>query len=172
MAKKTSYAEKTAKYHVYNDGKVLIGLSEEISPPEVNFKTDTTAVAGGEIENAIIGQLEAMEMEIPFRQLYGRIYDFMNPLESVNLTLRVANQTLDGSGNVTPVGTKIVVRGQCKGMTPGSYQNGTSTGSSVKISVHYLHFFESDMSKLEVDVLNGIYRVNGRDIMAGINALC
>lgn len=169
---KTSYAEKTAKYKVYNYGAALIGLSEEVAIPDVSYKTDSAMVAGGEIDDVIIGQIDPMEMELPFRQLYGRIYDLIDPTQPVDLTLRAANQTLDGAGNTTMVGTKIVVRGQCKGLTVGKYANGTSTGSSIKISVHYLSISENGVSKLEVDVLNGILRINGRDVMASVNALC
>lgn len=171
MAYKISYSEKTAKYNVYMDGIRLLGLSDEISEPEIAMKTDTTKVAGGDFEDPIDGQFEAMEYEIPFRQFYGQIFDVFQPGEVVNLTLRAANQVLDGAGNSGMVGTKIVVMGKVKSLTPGSYKEGVGTGASVKLSVFAVHVTEGGESKLDIDILNGQFRVNGIDRMAAINAL-
>lgn len=172
MAKsKNSYVNKTAKYNVYLSGRRLIGLADSIDMPDINIKTEDSEVAGGTFSVPIVGQFEATDITIPFQQMYGQIYDFIAMGEMVDLTFRIANETLTGDGNITAVGSRIVVRGMPKTISPGSYKNGTSTNASVALSLSYIYFEEDGSPKFEVDYLNGVFRQNGRDMNAAIDAL-
>lgn len=162
---------KTAKYNVYKDGRKLIGLSDSIDMPELTAKTEDAEAPGGTITVPIPGQFEAAEMTIPFQQFFGDIFSMMNTREAVSLTLRIANEKLDGVGNITMVPTRIVVTGIPKSISPGSYKNGTSTGASVTLGIHYYYVEQNGMPQLEIDYLNGPYRVGGRNMLADIESM-
>lgn len=162
---------KTAKYNVYKDGRKLLGLADSIDMPEITARTEDAEVPGGTISVPIPGQFEATEMTIPFQQFFGDIFSMMNTRETVALTLRIANEAVNGAGNISMVPTRISVVGIPKSISPGSYKNGTSTGASVVIGLHYLYVEQNGMPQIEIDYLNGVYRVNGRNMLADIDSM-
>lgn len=162
---------KTARYNTYKDGRKLLGLADSIDMPEITARTEDAEVPGGTISVPIPGQFESTEMSIGFQQFFGDIFSMINTRETVALTLRIANEKLDGAGNITMVPTRISVVGIPKSISPGTYKNGTSTGASVTLGVHYLYIEQNGMPQLEIDYLNGVYRVNGRNMLADIESM-
>lgn len=162
---------KTAKYNVYKNGRKLLGLADSVDLPEIPVRTEDAEVPGGTISVPIPGQFDATEMTVPFEQFFGDIFTIMNTRETVALTLRVANEKLDGAGNISMVPTRISVVGIPKSISPGTYKNGTSTGASVTLGIHYYYIEQNGMPQLEIDYLNGVYRVNGRNMLADIESM-
>ena len=59
-----------------------------------------------------------------------------------------------------------------KGFSAGSVKAGSPTNSSVKLELTY-YLIEADGKKLiELDKLNGRYKINGKDMLAKAAALC
>lgn len=174
MEKNFDIPEKINDFNVYDDGDRLIGLSDEVSLPEINELTSEMSGPGllGPVESPTLGKFESMEMEIPFVTLYHSAFKLMRTFTSTKLTLRGAVQVSDGEGNVAMKGMRVVVRGRKKGFTPGKFKQGEGTGSSVKLSLTYLMIELDGKQRLEIDKLNSIYRVDGVDMLAAIRALC
>ena len=162
---------KTTKYNTYKNGRKLLGLADSIDMPEFTAKTEDAEVPGGTVSIPIPGQFEAAEMTVGFQQFYGDIFSMMNTRETVALTLRIANEVVNGVGNISMVPTRISVVGIPKSISPGTYKNGTSTGASVALGLHYLYIEQNGMPQLEIDYLNGVYRVNGRNMLADIDSM-
>lgn len=103
-------------FNAYNGGDKLIGVSAEVTLPDLEAMTETISGAGilGEYEATNPGHYGAIEIEVPFRVLYGDIFELVNTAGSVNLTLRGSIQTSDGSGNKKFVGMRVVVVGTPK----------------------------------------------------------
>lgn len=166
--------EKINDFNVYNEGDKLIGVSDEVSLPEINELTSELSGPGllGSVDTPTFGKFESMEMEVPFRTLYESAFKLMRPLRNVALTLRGAVQVSDGEGNVEFVGMRVVIRGKKKGLTAGKFKQGEGTGSAVKLSLTYIMIELNGKQRLEIDILNSIYRVDGVDMLAAIRALC
>ena len=161
-------------FNVYKDGTKLIGVSAEVSVPDLEAMTETISGAGilGEYDAANPGHYGAIDWEIPFRVLYGDIFELIDTTQAVNLTLRGSIQTSDGAGNKKFVGMRVVVAGTPKKLTGGTMKAGGSMGSSATIGVNYLKIEIGGSDKVELDKLNGIFKRNGKDVLGGINALC
>ena len=166
--------EKINDFNVYDEGDKLLGISDEVSLPEINELTSEISGPGllGPIDSPTVGKFENMEMEVPFRTLYESAFRLMKSLSSVHLTLRGAVQISDGEGNVDFVGMRVVVRGKKKSLVPGKFKQGEGTGASVKFSLTYLMIELNGKQRLEIDKLNSIFRVDGVDMLAAIRALC
>lgn len=166
--------EKINDFNVYDDGDKLLGISDEVTLPEINELTSEISGPGllGPIDSPTVGKFENMEMEVPFRTLYKSAFQLMKTLSSVHLTLRGAVQVSDGEGNVYFKGMRIVVRGKKKSLVPGKFKQGEGTGASVKFSLTYLMIELDGRQELEIDKLNSIYRVGGIDMLAAIRAMC
>lgn len=166
--------DKINAFNVYQDGVKHIGISEEVTLPDVEEMTSPMAGPGilGEIDSPSHGLFSSTEIEIPFRTLYTNVFNMMRAITSVDLTLRGSTQVQDGLGNLAFVGIRIVCRGRKKGFTPGKFKQGEGTGASVKLELSYFLVEIDGVKELEIDKLNSIYRVHGVDMLAAVRALC
>lgn len=165
--------EKINDYNVYQDGSKLVGMGTETELPTVKMKTSTVegSGVGGEIDSPTIGQFESMEMKVKFNTLYSSAVDLMNPLEAINLTLRGAQQVYDKTGGYVFKGLRVVIGGRVKEFNPGTVKKGDGMDAEVTVELTYYMIEVDGKQVLEIDKLNGIYRVNGKDMLAGIAAL-
>ena len=161
-------------YNVYDgNSKKLIGISDEVSLPSIESKTNTITGAGvlGDFDASVIGQFNSMEMEVPFRMLYGDIFSLFKIDEVTKLTLRGSEQIMS-DGVIEHIPLKVSVRGTAKALEPGKVKNGEPTGSSVKISLYFIKIIVDSKEKLYIDVLNGVFKVNGKDMLKKITKNC
>lgn len=167
--------EKINEYNVYTNGTKMIGLTEDVSLPEINMKTDTVEGPGikGEIDSPTIGQFESMEATLKFLTLYSHAINMLNPNKTVNLTLRAAQQVYDRSGasGYDYKGLRVVLGGRSKKFNPGNVQRGKSMGAEVTIEVTKYLVEVDGQTVIDIDKLNERYIVNGEDLLAPIKAL-
>lgn len=165
--------EKINDYNVYNDGNKLIGMGTETELPSIKMKTSTVEGAGvqGEIDSPTIGQFESLEMKLKFNTLYSSAVDLMDPLNTVNLTLRGAQQVYDKIGGYAFKGMRVVVGGRVKEFNPGTVKKGDAMNAETTLELTYYMIEVDGKQVVEIDKLNGVYKVNGKDMLAGIAAL-
>lgn len=167
--------EKINDYNVYQNGEKMIGLTEEVTLPEINMKTSTVEGPGiqGEIDSPTIGQFESMEATLKFLTLYSHAINLLNPNKTVNLTLRAAQQVYDRSGasGYDYKGLRVVLGGRSKKFNPGKVQRGESMGAEVTIEVTKYLVEVDGQTVIDIDKLNERYIVNGEDLLAPIKAL-
>jgi P2 family phage contractile tail tube protein len=165
--------EKINDYNVYLNGTKMIGVAASATLPEVNMKTSTVAGVGvnGELDSPTIGQFESMEQEVQFNTLYSSAMEMLNPLTTVNLTFRAAQQVYDKTGGYAFKGLRVVEMGRVKKMNPGKVEKGEAMEATVTLELTYLMVEVDGTQLLEVDKLNGIYKVGGVDMLAGVKSL-
>ena len=165
--------EKVNDYNVYQDGNKMIGLAAEVELPSIKMKTSTIegVGVGGEIDSPTIGQFESLEAKLKFNTLYSSATDLMNPLNTVNLTLRAAQQVYDKTGGYAFKGLRIVMGGRVKEFNPGTGKKGDALDAETTLELTYYMIEVDGEQVVEVDKLNGVYKVNGSDMLAGIAAL-
>lgn len=165
--------EKINDYNAYLDGTKMIGVAASVSLPPVKMKTSTVSGVGvnGELDSPTIGQFESMEQEIQFNTLYSSAMDALSPLTNVNLTLRAAQQVYDKTGGYAFKGLRVVEMGRVKSFEPGKVEKGEAMEAKVILELTYLMIEVDGNQLLEVDKLNGIYKVNGVDMLAGVKSL-
>lgn len=162
-------------FNVYKQGYQLIGISGEVKLPEFENVTAEVSGAGilGTFEENVIGMFNSMEMEIPFRILDDDIFKFMDPTENLDLTLRASQQqTETGTGNIGWKGMRVVIRGKQKKFDPGKVKQGEQMDATVTVEVIYLMIEIDWKNKIEIDKLNFVYKVNGKDILEKVRNQC
>lgn len=160
-------------YNVYNNGNKIIGTTGEVTLPD--FEPLTSAISGagllGEFEEVIIGQFKSMTMDINFRTLCDDIFKFMDPTKTIDLNLRAARQEMKSeSGEVAYGGMRIAVRGKLKGFTPGKLKQADQMESSIKLELSYILIEFDGKTKLELDKLNSVFKVDGTDLMEKVRS--
>ena len=165
--------EKINDYNVYLDGIQMIGVAASATLPEINQKTSTVSGAGinGEMDSPTIGQFESMEQEIQFNTLYSSAVGMLSPMSTVKLTFRAAQQVYDKSGGYAFKGLRVVEMGRVKKFKPGKLEKGESMEATVTLELSCIMIEVNGNQILEVDKLNGVYKVNGVDMLASIKRL-
>ena len=161
-------------YNTYLDGDKMIGVAASVTLPTLKQKTNTVSGAGinGEIESVSVGQFESMEQEIQFNTLYSSAMDMLSPLSTVNLTLRAAQQVYDKTGGYNFKGLRVVEIGRVKEFEPGKLEKSSTMEAKLKLELAYIKIENDGVTLVEVDKLNGVFVVNGKDIMSAIRSLC
>ena len=160
-------------YNAYTGDDKMIGLADEVTLPKIKNKTTTVngMGIGGDVDSPVPGQFESMEQEIDFNVLYSSAMDMLSPLSVVNLTLRAAQQVYDKTGGYAFKGLRVVEMGRVKTFNPGKVEKGEGMEAKVTLELTYLLVENDGSPLLEVDKLNGVYKVNGVDMLAGISEL-
>ena len=163
------------RFNAYKNGKQLIGVAGELTLPEVTNLTDTMEGAGigGNMDIPVVGLIDDMEMEVSFMSLCEDIFSVMDPTESADLTLNGALQGSDaGTGIVKYQQISVSVRGMLKKFTPGSMKAGGKMGSSVTLGLSYYKVVLDGKTMIEIDRFNGIYIINGKDVLKEVRDMC
>lgn len=161
-------------FNMYGTGRKLVGLSGEVSMPDLEALTAEISGAGilGTYETPVAGHYGTIEQEIPFRVVDDDYFSMINPASAVDLMLRGAIQMKDPlTGAVRYVGMRVVYRGTCKKITIGTIKQAGAMDSSITIETTYLLIELDGKSKFELDKLNGVFKVNGVDLLAGVRRL-
>ena len=161
-------------YNVYGqDGILLIGLADEITLPKISSKKTTLSGSGilGEIDAPVPGQIESSEMQIKWNHLYSDAARMMNPNETVQITIRAAQQTANKEGGVGYKGLRIVCSGHPKEIDLGTLKRGDTMGATTTLELLTYKVEVDSQVIFDIDKLGGKYVVIGVDLRAEINAL-
>lgn len=167
--------EKIHSFNVYLGGRRLIGISDEVTLPDFEAMTDTLSGPGilGELDSVALGHFSKMEIEIPFRQLDEEIFKLIDQSTALDITLRGSIQFTVGSTMATDLKSmRIALRGKNKSFSGGKVKQGAGTGSSIKLEIAYIYIEIGGAPKIELDKLNFVYKVNGKDLLAKARKMC
>lgn len=165
---------KVNRYNVYNEAERLLGVGDELTLPGFEASSETVSGAGilGEIDDPTIGYFGNQEMEIPFRVLDQEAVDLLDMTRAVRLTVRGAVQVTNSEGDIVPRAIRVVVRGRAAKFSPGKLKAGAAMETSVTLTLLYILIEIAGNPVLELDKLNEVYKVNGKDMLAQIKEMC
>lgn len=158
-----------------NDGGKLIGVTGAVTLAPINMMTASISGAGiaGEYNTPIVGKTQSIQQEVPFRVLYADLAKFADSTTQTGVTIRGAIQVKDAeTGLIDAVPMRYVIRGNAVTVNPGSVQVGNPMDGSVTWEVLYSLLEIGGKKVFELDKLNGVYSVNGKDVMSKIRKMC
>ena len=157
---------KINNYNVYNDnqGGRLIGVGAETTLPPFESMAETVSGAGilGEFDDPAVGHFSNMQLEIPFRLLDGESIDLMDP-NGVALTLRVSQQVMDDQMVTDFRSMRVVVRGKCATLDPGTLNPANPMNASVAVNIAYIKIEVDDEELVELNKFNPRFAIRGVD---------
>ena len=95
----------------------------------------------------------------------------LSPLSTVNLTLRAAQQVYDKTGGYNFKGLRVVEIGRVKSFNPGKVEKGEAMEATITLELTYIMIENDGEEIIAIDKLNGVYRVQGEDMLADVTAL-
>jgi len=150
-------------FNLYLSGNKLVGVTGEVAIPDFESLTETISGAGilGEIETVVAGRFGSMTQEIPFRVANADLFKMVDPTTPLELTLRGAIQyNIVANGAVDYVGMRVVFRGRTKKLAIGTVKQGGPMDSSIGLELTYVLIELDGETKVELDKINGVYKVN------------
>lgn len=159
--------DRLKDFMVYKNGTTdLVGVAD-IQLPSFSFGTEEVKGAGvfGSFETSV-GSFGSQKITLNWHSITDRLFDFLE-LGAHRLDCRGALQEHDrGSGRLITRALRIVVQGSTTSGELGKLEKGTTTDSSTELEITYIKIDMDGKNVLELDKLNYIYRVNGKDQLA------
>ena len=125
---------------------------------------ETVSGAGilGEFDDPAVGHFSNMQLEIPFRLLDGESIDLMDP-NGVALTLRVSQQVMNDQMATNFRSMRVVVRGKCATLDPGTLNPANPMNVSVAVNIAYIKIEVDDEELVELNKFNPRFAIRGVD---------
>ncbi|RKI39975.1 phage tail protein [bacterium D16-51] len=161
--------ETVIGFAVYEDATEYYGMSE-VTLPEISNLTEEISGAGmgGKVEAVILGAIEAMTTTLNFRTVTKNAIKLHEPREH-KIDLRVAQQNKNTTKGITEVGrVKHLLTITPKKLNPGKVATASAAEVSGEYATTYFATYIDGKKMLEIDPLNYIYFVNGKDWLADV----
>lgn len=170
------FPEVVNNFNVYNDANRVVGTTGDVKLPDLQAMTAAISGAGilGEYNTAILGQFQSLNQEIPFRMIDKDYFGMLNTGEQSKIVLRssVQQRNRETGGTVSTQAMRIVFRGHPTGCNMGTVKIGDLMNASITMEVTYLLIEIGGVTMFELDKLNSIFKINGKDLLAEIRKQC
>lgn len=161
--------ELVINYALYEDATEYMGTTEA-TLPDLEYMTEEISGAGiaGNVEEIIIGHLNAMTTTLNFRTVGKAAVKLMEPRVH-NIDLRVAQQRMDMRTSTTNVAAvKHIMKVKPKKTALGKVAAASAADVSGEYAVSYYAMYMDGKKVTEVDPLNFICYINGKDYLAEV----
>ncbi len=162
---------KVINYSVYVSSK-KVGDTSSVELPEIEYLTDSIKGAGiiGEIDLPSV-QVGSMSLSISTR-VSNNPDDLALLMSARDIEIRWVTDAIDTS-NVSSdvIGHKAFIKGVPKKIGEGKIEPGAGQDGSYEYEVISYKRITDGKTVLEIDKLNGVFKVNGIDQVKSINSL-
>ena len=155
--------ELVINYAIYEDAVEYLGTTE-VTLPDLEYMTEELSGAGiaGNIEEIIIGHLNAMSTTFNFRTVTAAAVTLMEPRVH-RIDLRVAQQRMNMRTSANEIaGVKHIMK-----VKPKKTALGTADVSG-EYAVSYYAMYMDGKKVTEIDPLNFICIINGKDYLKDV----
>ncbi len=170
------FPEVIHHFNVYNDANRVMGTTGEVNIAELQAMTATVSGAGilGEYNTSVIGMFQSMQQEIPFRMIDKDYFTMLNTGEQSKIVLRssVQQRNRETGGTLSTKAMRLVFRGHPTAAKMGTVKSGDMMNAAITLELTYLLAEIGGKVMLELDKLNSIYKVNGKDLLEKIRQQC
>lgn len=170
------FPEVINNFRVYNDAARVMGTTGEINLAELQAMTATVSGAGilGEYTTSVVGMFQSMSQEIPFRMIDKDYFNMLNTGEQSKVVLRssVQQRNREAGNTLSTAAMRFVFRGHPTAAKFGTIQMGNMMNAAITLELTYLLAEINGATMLELDKLNSVYKVNGKDLLKDIMKQC
>lgn len=167
--------DKINQFNVYRgtvtpESKV-VGVTDEVTLPTFTNMSETVNLAGmaGEIDSPTVGQLQSAEIEIPFSNISVESLEVVAE-DNEPIVFRAAQEFIDSNTRTKVYKNRTVtVIGMTKAVNYGSLKKGGYGNPSVTKEVTYYKDVIDGVTATEVDKINGVYVVGGKNMLEEID---
>ena len=163
---------KVINYSVYAATK-KVGDTTSVELPEIEFLTDSIKGSGiiGEIDLPSLYQVGSMSLSISTR-VSNNPDDLALLMSARDIEIRWVTDSIDTStASADVVGHKAFIKCVPKKLGEGKIEPGSGQDGSYEYEILSYKRVSNGKNILEIDKLNGVFKVNGVDQTKSINSL-
>lgn len=176
MAGNLIIPEVINQFNVYNADNKYMGISGEVSLATLSAVTAEVSGAGilGTYNTAVVGAFQSITQDIPFRMVSEEMFSMLDASQQAEIVLRSSVQKVNSStgGTLSSQGMRVVFRGRPTAVNLGTLSQGQLMNASVTLELTYVMIEIGGQNKFELDKLNNVYKVNGKDLLEDIRNQC
>jgi len=163
--------DKVTDFNVYTNNTKLVGITGEVTLPSLEALTSTVSGTGilGELETVNIGHFGSTTVELTWKVLLDKTFNLLT-YSGEALILRGAIQRIN-NGKVDQIGVKITLKWMPKALDMGKLAQNAQMESKNTLEVFYIKVEINGKTTLELDKLNYVFKVNGKDQLSAIKKL-
>lgn len=161
--------DKLTDFRIYNDAQDLLGVAD-IDLPDFEADSDEIKGAGlaGVLDTPALGQFKSLQVGLNFRTPTDATFTLLAP-KVHKLSLYGSIQHFDGvASEIKEIPCKIYVHGLPKKKSMGKFDSGKKTETKLELELTYIKISLDGEDKLELDKLNYIFMVDGKDYLAAV----
>lgn len=157
---------KVFNARVYIDGTDFIAKAEEVDLPKIKFKFADTKALGLYGDSELPTGLDKMEARIKFNSAYPEFIKLAaDPFTTRTVIVRAPVQIWTQQGVTKTAPLKAELKGFFKEWDSGKFKKADSTEAEATLSVIYYKLEVDFKEVVEIDTINNIYKVDGKDIL-------
>lgn len=163
--------EQLVNYKIYNGFSDMIGTAD-VTLPSIEALTNEVKGAGiaGSYNSPVTGHYGPMSMTVNWRVITGDAISLSAP-KAHQLDIRgVVDQYDAGSGKKKPVAVVVTVKALPKKVDLGKMDPGQKMDTQSEFEIVYLKIKIGGVKKVEIDKLNYIAEIGGKDYLAEVRA--
>jgi uncharacterized protein len=151
--------------NLFVDGRGYAGRVDEITLPTLSLKLEEHRAGGMDIPVDLDMGMEKMEASVVLSDYDPDVFRSFGLLDSngIPVTVRGATQR-QGNPQVTPVLVRMI--GGWATIDPGNWTPGEKNTTTLTCTLSYFNLTIAGEELVEVDAINMIRRINGRDQLA------
>lgn len=168
--------DKTDRFNMFIDVVDLahkIAVTSEITLPTFEYASETLNLSGmaGEVDSPSPGQVKSTQIEIPFSSISKEGLELARK-DNSTLILKSAQEIINTNALTrSHTGRTITIKGFTKEINYGKLLKGGFGNASIKKEIIYYKDQLGDDVLTEVDKFNGIYKINGGNVISDIENL-
>ena len=162
--------DKLIGFNVFSDQR-LLGVAD-VTLPSIEYMTETLSGAGiaGETETPALGQVSSMTVQISMRTQHNEARKLLE-LKGNQLDIRGSLQEYDSStGEIRAYPCRVSMFTLPKTYETGKFEVGSTTDTSIESEVTYMRMWIDNEEIVEIDKLNYICKINGKDYLEEVRA--
>ena len=169
------FSTKTIQYSIYDRTEGTAKFVEDTQTykrPEIAMMSDGLSGAGimGEIDLPTLGLLDSMEIELTLNKTNERAIAMFAP-GAHTLEVRWATNVLNSSTGASGVqANKEIVKYLPKGLDLGEVENNETNEGTLTGEVLTYQYIVDGKTLIQIDKLNSVFKVNGKDYASAIKA--
>lgn len=158
---------KVFNANVYRNGTAnLVGKVAELTLPKVTAVTEEHSALGMIGKLKLPTGLELLEMAMKWKGFYAEQLEAADPFRTHNFQIRASVQTFGAGAVATEQKLVIECRARFTEHDLATLIAMTGNEPATALNVDYIKVALVDEELLEVDVVNNIWKVRGRDLLA------
>lgn len=170
------FPEVINNFRVYNDAARVMGTTGEIKLPNLQAMTAEISGAGilGKYETSVLGMFNDIKLQIPFRMIDRDYFRMLNTGEQSKIVLRssVQQRNRETGRTLSTAAQRFVFGGHPTEIEMGTVKQGDMMNASITLDLTYILVEIGGVVMLELDKLNSVHNVDGKDLLKDIMKQC